>query len=49
MDALNFNNVDPAKMKKKAKEGAPTKEFEMMFDKVMNPAKYNKKYGHLEK
>ncbi len=29
--------------------GGPSKEFEMMFNKIMNPQKYNKKYGHLEK
>lgn len=29
--------------------GGPSKEFEMMFNKIMNPNKYNKKYGHLEK
>lgn len=29
--------------------GKTPKEMEMMYDKVMNPEKYRKKYGHLEK
>lgn len=29
--------------------GKTAKEMEMMYDKVMNPEKYRKKYGHLEK
>jgi|LauGreDrversion4_2_1035121.scaffolds.fasta_scaffold86048_1 hypothetical protein len=27
----------------------PSKEFEKIFDKVMNPSKYQRKYGHKDK
>ena len=42
----NFNENLPGVLKGGSKGG---KELEMMFDKVMNPEKYRKKYGHLER
>lgn len=41
LDALNTSQPNP--------KGGPSKEFEMMFNKIMHPEKYKKKYGHLEK
>ena len=51
-EALSFQNLTanlPNLKSKGGKKHDDTKELEMMYDKVMNPEKYKRKYGHLEK
>ena len=40
-DALGFQNYTGSK--------GSSNEFEKMYDKIMNPSQYKKKYGHLDK